>query len=335
MTLAPLRAGVVGVGHLGKVHARIYSEIPGVKLVAVADLAEDRAKEFAAKFGCDATTDFKELVGRVDLVSIVVPTVAHCETALPFLQRGVGTLVEKPFAVTLEEADRMIAAAKQSGAILAVGHIERFNPAIRTIRDLKIEPRFIESHRLAPFSFRSTDVGVVLDLMIHDLDLILELVPSEIESIDAVGGSMITSHEDLVSARIRFRNGAVANLTASRVSLNPMRRMRVFSADGYVAMDFEKSYALMVKKGPLFEQKKKELQNSTAGSRVDPRMFFQDDMIQIKEMKLDAGEPLRIELDAFVGAVRSKTQPPVTGEHGRRALAAAHAVLKQLSQYEW
>lgn len=331
-----LRAAVIGVGHLGKAHARIYREIPGVDLVAVVDSDEARAKEIGERCRCAWFRDVSQLPKDLDVVSVVVPTVGHLEVALPFLERGVSALVEKPIATTLEQADRLIAAARKSGATLAVGHVERFNPAIQAIRDLEIVPRFIESHRLAAFKPRSMDIGVVLDLMIHDLDLVLKLVDSEIESIDAVGGAMLTDREDVVSARLRFKNGAVANLTASRVSLTPMRRLRVFSSVGYVALDFEKNYALLVKKGPHFDEKRKELAKLDPAA-MNPQQFFLSGLIQMKEMRMDGGgpEPLRAELEAFVDAARRRVDAPVTGEDGRRALAAAHAVLDQLSRWKW
>lgn len=334
----PLRAAVVGVGHLGKFHARIYKEIPGVELVAVADSNEAVGREIAAKHRCAFVDDPAKLPADLDCVSVVVPTAAHAAVAIPFLERGIATLVEKPIAPTLAEADRMIVAARKSGAPLAVGHVERFNPAIRAVREYAIEPRFVESHRLAEFKPRSLDIGVVMDLMIHDLDLVLHLVDSEIDSVDAVGGSMVTDREDIASVRLRFRNGAVANLTASRVSLQPMRKMRIFSPTGYVALDFGKSYALLVKKGPRFDELRRDLFKPDGSLGILDKMkllMAGDDFIQKREPKMDETEPLKAELEAFVDAARRRVPPPVTGEDGRRALAAAQLVLEQLSKWKW
>lgn len=334
----PFRAAVVGVGHLGKFHARIYREIPGVDLVAVVDPNETVGREIASKSRCAWFPDVEKLPADLDGVSIVVPTAAHAAMAVPFLERGVATLVEKPIAATLEEADRILAAAKRGGAVLAVGHVERFNPAIRAVREYAIEPRFIESHRLAEFKPRSLDIGVVMDLMIHDLDLVLHLVGSEIESIDAVGGAMVTDREDIASVRIRFRNGAAANLTASRVSLQPMRKMRVFSPSGYVSIDFGKSYALLVKKGPRFDELRRDLFKADGSLGMLDKMkllLAGEDFIQKREPKMDEIEPLRAELEAFVDSARRRVPPPVTGEDGRRALAAAQMVLEQLSKWKW
>ena len=338
MSRGPLRAAVVGVGHLGKAHARIYREIPGVELAAVADTDAGRAREVAGKNRCAWADHPSKLPEDLDCVSVVVPTAAHAEVALPFLEKGVATLVEKPIATTLEEADRLIAAARRRGTPLAVGHVERFSPVVRAIQELRIEPRFIEAHRLGEFKPRSLDVGVVLDLMIHDLDLVLHLVGSEIETVDAVGGAVVTDREDIASVRIRFRNGAVANLTASRVSLQPMRKMRIFSPSGYAALDFGKSYALLVKKGPRFEELRRELFQPGGHLGVLDKvnlLLAGEDFIQKREPKMDETEPLRAELEAFAEAARARRDPPVTGEDGRRALAAAQAVLDQLARWKW
>lgn len=333
-----LRAAVIGVGHLGKFHARIYREIPGVDLVGVVDTNETVGREIASKHRCEYFESPEKLPRDLDCVSVVVPTAAHADVALPFLERGIATLVEKPIATTLADADRMIAAAEKSGAPLAVGHVERFNPAIRAVREYAIEPRFIESHRLAEFKPRSLDIGVVMDLMIHDLDLVLHLVGSEIESVDAVGGAMVTDREDIASVRLRFRNGAAANLTASRVSLQPMRKMRIFSPSGYVSIDFGKSYALLVKKGPRFDEMRRDLFKPDGSLGILDKMkllLAGDEFIQKREPKMDETEPLKAELLAFVDAASRRVPPAVTGQDGRRALAAAQLVLEQLSKWKW
>jgi predicted dehydrogenase len=332
---AGLRVAVIGVGHLGRHHARILREIEGVELVAVVDAREERAREVAGPLGVLALTRAEDLPDDLDAVTVAVPTSAHVEAALPFLRRGIATLVEKPIAPSTAEADRLLAAARAGGALLSVGHVERYNPAIAAIRDLAIAPRFIEAHRLAPFSFRSTDVGVVLDLMIHDLDLILELVADEIASVDAVGVSVVTEREDLVSARIRFRGGCVANLTASRVSLAPMRRVRFFSPDSYASLDFGKGYSLVVKKGPNWEKARERLATVDPAAGVDALGLLEEGGVVVRETKVEEAEPLREELKAFVAAARGDGKAPASGEDGRRALAAAERILEELEVQRW
>src|SRR5580765_2919672 len=228
MAAMTLRVAVIGVGHLGQHHARILSTQPGVKLVAVVDTNRQRADEIAAAHGTRACYDATELAGQVDAVTIAVPTELHRAIALPFLAAGVPVLVEKPMARSLAEADEMIAAAARAGVAFAVGHTERFNPAVETARPLLSDPRFIEVHRLGAFPERSLDIDVVFDLMIHDLDVLRSLVPSEVESIDAVGVPVLTGRVDIANARLRFANGCIANLTASRISRDRVRRIRFF-----------------------------------------------------------------------------------------------------------
>ncbi|MBL8696532.1 MAG: Gfo/Idh/MocA family oxidoreductase [Planctomycetes bacterium] len=331
-----LRAAVVGAGHLGRIHSRVYREIGGVDLVGVVDAREDRARGVAERLGSKGYKAVGELPSDLDVVSIATPTVAHAEIAIPFLERGVSVLVEKPIAASIEEADAMLAAASRSGAVLTVGHSERFNPGIRAVAEFAVRPRFVEVHRLAPFSFRSQDVGVVLDLMIHDLDLLLHLVCDEVESVDAVGGNVLTTAEDLANARIRFKNGCVANVTASRVSLEPLRRMRFFSPDSYVSLDLQKRYALAVRKGPRWESERKRLSELDPASLQDPRAFVFGGLLEIKEAHFqDETEPLKAEIAAFLNAVRGAGQNPCSGDEGRRALALAVRVLQSMDANAW
>jgi predicted dehydrogenase len=330
-----LRAAVVGAGHLGKIHARVYHQRSGVELVGIVDLKEERAKKLAETFGARGATRLEDL-GDLDVVSVATTTSHHAEVAIPLLRRGVSVLVEKPIASTLEEADTMIEAAAKSGATLSVGHSERFNPALRAVRDLDIRPRFVEVHRLAPFSFRSQDVGVVLDLMIHDIDLLLRIVDSPIVGIEAVGGSLLTGSEDLANARLRFANGCVANLTASRASLEPMRRMRFFSPSGYVAIDLQKRYALMIKKGPRFDAERGRLAELDPASLPDPRAFVFSGLLDVREIRAEATEePLAAEIDAFLNCVLGLGPNPCSGDEGRRALAAAQQILAAMDRQTW
>jgi predicted dehydrogenase len=329
----PVRAAVVGAGHLGKIHARIYSETPDVRLTAVVDVNRDRANEVAVKYGAQALDSADRLPADVDVVSVTTPATAHASVAVPLLRRGVSVLVEKPIALTVAEADSMIAAANEGGSLLSVGHSERFNPALNAIRDFQLEPQFVEIHRLSPFSLRSGDVGVVLDLMIHDLDLLLTIVDSPVVHIDAVGVSVLTSHEDLVNARIRFENGCIANLTASRVSLEPMRRTRFFSPHGYVSLDLMKRYALLVKKGPKFDERRASFESMQASSLPNPGLLAALGLFDIREIKAEPGdEPLRVEISGFLAARAGRGPNLCTGEEGRRALALAEQILRSMDR---
>jgi predicted dehydrogenase len=300
---------VIGVGHLGKHHARILSTMPGVELVAVVDTNRARAAEIAAAHGTIPLGDASELTGKVDAVTIAVPTGIHRDIALPFLAAGVGVLVEKPMARSLAEADEMIAAAAKAGAVLAVGHTERFNPAVAVARPLVANPRFIEVHRLGVFPERSLDIDVVFDLMIHDLDVVLSLVDSEVESIDAVGVPVLTGRVDIANARVRFANGCLANLTASRISRDRVRKIRFFQPSAYLSIDYA--------------AQKVEMYKLVTGGGMPS--------IQGGDMPVTNEEPLARELTDFVDAVTSKRAPLVTGEQGRRALAVAQAITDKIA----
>lgn len=336
MSHKPLRVAVVGVGHLGKFHAKIYAQNPAAELVAVVDFDAERAAELAAELGCQWFRSIEELPSDLEAVSIVVPTSAHAKTAIPLLEAGIPCLVEKPLALNIDEADRIIAAAEKSGAALAVGHVERFQPGVRQIKELGMQPKFIECHRLTGFSFRSMDVGVVHDLMIHDLDLVLHLMGSEVLSIDAAGGKILTESEDMASVRLVFKNGARASVTASRVSLQPMRRFRLFSSSGYVSLDFADNQGLSVSKGTDFDaQRAKLLQGDPSLLAANPE-FITGGMLEIHQLELAGRErPLQAELDSFLTAVREGAQPEVTGHDGRRALALADQISEQIRQQSW
>jgi predicted dehydrogenase len=305
-----LRVAVIGVGYLGRHHARILSTLPGVELVAVVDVNPSRAERVAADNRTRALTDFRDVVGQADAVTIAVPTEQHRDVTLPFLSSGVSVLIEKPMARSLDEADAMIAAARQSGVVLAVGHTERFNPAVETARALLTDPRFIEGHRLGTLPERSLDIDVVFDLMIHDLDVVLSLVGSEVESIEAVGVPVLTGRIDIANARLRFANGCIANLTASRISRDRVRRIRFFQPATYLSIDYA---AQKVERWHLLR---------TEGSPPS---------IQGGDVEVVNEEPLKRELADFVQAVASRRPPAVTGEDGRRALALAEAITRQIA----
>jgi predicted dehydrogenase len=305
-----LRVAVIGVGHLGKHHARILSALPGVELVAVVDTNQPRAREIAAVSRTKAAFDSREVLGRVDAVTIAVPTELHHTIALPFLESGAAVLVEKPMARSLADADDMIAAAAGSGAILAVGQTERFNPAVDAARPLLADPRFIEVHRLGTFPERSLDIDVVFDLMIHDLDVVLALVSSDVESIDAVGVPVLTGKVDIANARLRFLNGCIANLTASRISRERVRKIRFFQPEMYLSIDY-------------------------AAQKVDAWRLVKGDglapSIDGRQLEVANEEPLKRELVDFVESVVLRRAPRVTGEAGRRALAVAQAIADKIA----
>jgi len=302
---------VIGVGHLGKHHARILSAQPGVQLVAVVDTNRQRADEIAAAHGTKAYYDSAALAGQVDAVTVAVPTELHRDIALPFLTSGVPVLVEKPMARSLAEADDMIAAAARAGVPLAVGHTERFNPAVETARPLLSDPRFIEVHRLGAFPERSLDIDVVFDLMIHDLDVVLSLVPSEVASIEAVGVPVLTGRVDIANARLRFANGCIANVTASRISRDRVRKIRFFQPMAYLSIDYA--------------AQKVEMWKLVTGQGMFPS-------IQGGEIDVPGEEPLKRELGDFVDAIVSHRAPLVNGEQGRRALALAQQITDRMTQ---
>ena len=304
-----VRVAVIGVGHLGRHHARILGALDGATLTAVVDTAAGRAAEIAGTTGARAVTDYRELLGEVDAVTIAAPTEQHHEIALPFLQRGTAVLVEKPMARTLAEADAMIAAAEASGAVLAVGQTERYNPAVAAVMPLVTSPRFIEVHRLGVFPDRSLDIDVVFDLMIHDLDVIAALVRSEVVSVEAVGVPVLTPKFDIANARLRFASGCIANLTASRISRERVRKIRFFQPDSYISID----YAAQEVEGWRLVRKE--------GGRPS---------IEGGALPVQKDEPLRRELADFIGAVREKRRPLVDGEAGRAALALATRIAKKM-----
>jgi len=301
---SPLRTAVIGVGYLGRFHAQKYAQLADSKLVAVADASTEAAQRVATELSVEAVADYRELLGRVDAISIAVPTPLHHAIACDALRQGVHVLVEKPIATTVAEAREMIELAAMHRCILQVGHLERFNPAIVAAVDRLRTPRFVESHRLAPFKQRGTDVSVVLDLMIHDIDLIQELVGQPIESIDAVGATVFSGETDIVNARIRFKGGCVANTTASRISLKQERKIRIFQDDAYLSIDMQQKILTVIRK-------------------KDAAPVESPAQVSIEEENFEQGDALLAEIEAFLRAVRNGTTPVVTGEDGLRALETA------------
>ncbi len=310
-TMNKLRAAVVGVGYLGRFHAQKYAACSGSELVAVVDARADVARQVAAECGGRAETDYRVLAGQIDVASVATTTPYHCEVASWLLQAGVHVLVEKPITTTLDEASKLIELARKHGRVLQVGHLERFNPALRAAEPLLHSPRFIECHRLAPFRERGTDVNVVLDLMIHDIDLLQSLVRSDVVSLDAVGAPVFSGETDIANARLRFANGCVANVTASRVSMKTERKMRIFMEEGYLSIDLQQKILTSIRK--------RELAAGEAGLPVS-----------IDEQSFEQGDALRAEIEAFLAACRGECPPAVSGEDGRRALQLAIEITERL-----
>ncbi|MEW8086736.1 MAG: Gfo/Idh/MocA family oxidoreductase [Candidatus Thiodiazotropha endolucinida] len=306
-----IRTAVIGVGYLGRYHAQKYAALDDSELVAVADIDPDTAAHVAKECDTEALTDYHELLDRVDAVSVVVPTQLHHQVATEFLDSGIHVLLEKPITVTVAEADALIEIARRKQRVLQVGHLERFNSAVLALEGVLKDPQFIESHRLAPFTLRGADVNVVLDLMIHDIDIIQNLVGSPIASIDAKGGAVLTQEYDIANARIKFENGCVANVTASRVSLKPQRKMRIFQPDAYISIDFQDKILSIHRKG------EKEIFPGIPEIISEESVFANSDAIMA-------------EIRAFLDAIRNNSIPPVTGEDGREALKTAIDISEQL-----
>jgi len=331
------RVAVIGVGHLGQHHARIFAAMPDVELVAVVDTRPGRAEEIAAKHGTTALTDMSGLVGQVDAVTIATPTASHVDVALPFVDAGAAVLVEKPIAISLGEADRLVEAASARGTVLAVGHTERFNPAVAVALPLVSAPRFVEIHRLGTFPERSLDIDVVFDLMIHDLDLLLTFVGSDVASVEAVGVNVLTPRVDIANARLRFASGCIANVTASRISRERVRKARFFQKDSYVSIDYAaqevEAYRLVTTSTaarPSGASGRPELAEGRGGLGNVEGQDGGRPAIHGGAIEVARDEPLRRELSDFIDAVRRHRQPAVTGRDGRAALALATRVAELL-----
>lgn len=303
-----VKVAVVGVGHLGSRHARIYSELDRVELVGVMDSDPARAKEIGREYGCRAFEQMEDLPSSVEAVSVVVPTDRHYEVAAALMERGCHLLVEKPITDSITTARDLLRQAEKNNLLLQVGHVERFNPGILSLEKIIREPRFIECHRNAPFQPRGTEVGVVLDLMIHDLDIILHLVASPVESLEAVGATVLSGHEDIANARIKFKSGCIANITTSRISPGRLRKIRIFQDDAYISLDY------MGRTGKVFR-------------KIDNRIVAED-------LAIPSGEPLKLELESFLEAVRLGGKPQVPAEDSLEALRVAVEVTREVEKSE-
>ena len=326
----PLKTAVIGVGHMGRHHARVYSELPESELVAIVDTNLGLARELGAKYGCSAYSSFSEVKDHVDAASVAVPTVHHRAVAEPLLARGIAVLVEKPIAPDVEEATALLESAEKYNGLLQIGHSERFNPVVMALKRMEIEPKFIETHRISPFTFRSADIGVVFDMMIHDIDIVLNLVKQSDYTVQAVGVPvLVRKHEDIANARVVFADGCVANLTASRLALKTERIIRVFSQTAYLSMDFGRKTGIAITIDANLDILKmagegkfedlSQMKNAEFGS-----------LVAVEPLEVDDIEPLRAELSSFLNALRTGTPPEVSGEEGVAAVKLATDIVNSL-----
>lgn len=318
---------------MGRLHTRVYSEMPQVQLVGVCDADKDVAAAVAEQYNCRPYTTVEALLADnpgLAACTIAVPTVFHLQVAEPLMRAGVSCLIEKPLAKDEAEARRINTIAKETGVTVQVGHIERFNPAVRAMARLGVKPRFIEVTRISPMTFRSIDVGVVLDMMIHDIDIVLRLADSPVTKIDATGVSLIGNVEDICNARITFANGCVANVTASRLAMKTERRLRVFSHEAYVSIDYQKRYGIVARRSENLEAIRTAVARIRAGEIKDLSQLKYDEIVQIDELKIDDIEPLRAEAESFISAVKNKTTPEVTVDHGLAAVEVATRIVESI-----
>lgn len=320
-----INIGVIGVGHLGSLHSRMYAEIESVNFAGVFDLNVEKRNEVALKYKVKPFASVDELLNDVDAVSIATVTTTHFEVAKQALQAGKHVLIEKPITSTLAEADELISLAKQKNVLIQVGHIERFNPAIVSLESYQLKPMFIESHRLAQFNPRGTDVAVVLDLMIHDIDIILSLVNSPVKQIDANGVAVVSDTPDIANARLQFENGCVANVTASRISRNKMRKMRMFQHNAYIAIDFQQGSADVFRLGNAGEGNiwSTMLLGQIGEGKKKRNIIYEQPEIK----KINA---LEYELESFISSIQNNTRPVVNGEDGRMALDVAQQIMNKI-----
>jgi predicted dehydrogenase len=323
-----IKVGVVGVGHVGSLHAKMFREMQGVDFSGVFDINEGRNREIASEFGVKAYSAYADLLNDVHAITIATPTSTHFDVAVTALEMGVHTFIEKPMTETVEEAETLVTLSKRNKVKIQVGHIERFNPALIAIEDYDLKPMFIESHRLAQFNPRGTDVPVVLDLMIHDIDIILSLVKSPVENIEANGVAVVSDGADIANARIQFKNGCVANVTASRISQRKMRKMRLFQRDAYISLDFSEGTAEVFR-----------LVDDDAGTTGTMRLGQIDAGAQKRNIVYEQPQikdvnALKYELELFVNAIRSDIEPVVTAEDGKQALEVAHAIMTRIQNQQ-
>ncbi len=331
-----IKTAVVGAGKMGSFHSRIYNMLDYVDLEAIADVDKPKADQLAAKYGCKAVYDPNELIGKVDAVTISAPTVKHLELAEMFIKNDISVLIEKPLAASVEEGERIVSLAKDHGVVAAVGHSERCNPVVQAMKRLKIAPRYIQVNRISPYTFRSTDIGVVLDIMIHDIDIILSLAGSKVKNVDAVGVNVLGSNEDICNARVFFENGCVANITSSRLALKTERKVRVFSPQAYLSLDYLKKEGIAIKADPNTNVIEWVKQKQAEGD-FDFNSVNWPDLLHIEPLQIEDKEPLKVEQESFLSAVTGgkANRPEVTAEEGLEALRCAHQILQAVKEHSW
>jgi predicted dehydrogenase len=332
-----LRTAVIGAGKMGQIHAKVYHQLPQSKLVAVVDVDAEKAKRLAKKYKCDYFTDCAGVLDKVDAVTIAAPTIYHKQLAKPFIEHGVACLIEKPLALNVDEAQEIVALAGKNNVTVAVGHSERCNPVVQAMKRLDIEARFIEAHRISPYPFRSTDIGVVMDVMIHDIDIILSLAASKVQKVDAVGiGIIDESREDICNARIAFENGCVANVTASRLALKTERKVRVFSKQAYLSLDYLKKTGTVIKADTDNLRVVEKIRKLKDTGKFGLLKAGWADLVHYETLAIDDREPLRVEQESFLKAVADKSlRPEATAGEGLAAMQCAQMILESIKQHKW
>ena len=330
-----IRTAVIGAGKMGAIHAKVYRQLAQSELVAVVDVDRDKAQRLANEHNCLAATSCEQILDKVDAVTIAVPTVHHLELAKIFIRKRIPVLIEKPLAVNVKEGKKIVSLAKRYDTIIAVGHSERCNPVVQAMKRLDIEPKFIEANRISPYPFRSTDIGVVLDVMIHDIDIILSLAESKVKKVDAYGLSVMEEHEDICSARIIFDNGCVANITASRLALKTERKVRMFSRQAYLSMDFLRKSGIIIKANPNIDVVQWIRQHKALGD-FDWTKVNWPDLLHIEELAIDDKEPVRLQQEAFLRCCTDRNlRPEVSAEEGLAALQCAERILASVKKHKW
>ena len=329
-----LRTAVVGAGKMGNIHAKVYRQLEGSELTAVADKDLEKAEALAERYDCTATDKPESLIGKVDAVTIAAPTSAHLELAELFITKGVPVLIEKPLAASAEQGRRIVELSQKHGVVVAVGHSERCNPVVQAMKRLNIEPMFIEANRVSPYPFRSMDIGVVLDVMIHDIDIILSLANSKPIKVEAVGVNVIADHEDICNTRLVFENGCIANITASRLALKTERKVRVFSRQAYLSLDYFRKEGIVIKTDPNTDVVK-WIRERQEKQDFDFSQVNWPELLHIENLEITDAEPLKIEQQSFLNAVRDGGRPEVTAEDGLAALECAEQILACVRNHTW
>ena len=335
MEPTPLRTAVIGAGKMGTIHAKVYSQLPASHLVAIVDTDPAKAERLAEKYGCQATTNVTDVLDRVDAVTISTPTTTHLQLAKLFVRKKIPVLIEKPLASSVREGRKIVAMAKRYQTVVAVGHSERCNPVVQAMKRFSIEPKFIEAQRVSPYPFRSTDIGVVLDIMIHDIDIILSLAASKIKRVDAVGVGVLEGAEDICNARLVFENGCIANMTASRLALKTERRVRVFTRQAYLSVDYLKKSGIVIKADPNSDVVALIREHRERGD-FDFSSVNWPDLLHIEQLQIDDKEPVRLQQEAFLRAVQDpQYTPEVSAAEGLAALQCAQLILNSIKRHKW